>query len=427
MTLRDAFGNAATGYRGTVRFTSTDPAAVLPADYTFTAADNGARSFPVTLNRVGERELRVQDTAVATLAASITVTVSQGPVSQFVLTAPPGPFVAGQGFTVEVLAQDSVGNEATGYRGTVRFTSQDPYAGLPASYTFTAADNGRRSFNVVLHTAANPQQITVTDLTVPSLAGTLGREIVPAPPPFAPCADVTCEVPEPTCAADGRTYVTFTSACVGVDDLPTCQDPETRMTCPGAEGVCFGSACGTADRPAEGELAITEVMHSPSEGTTDYVELHNRVQAVRNITGLQLELVVSGTVTHFTVESPRPRGRRAPRPRRVVRPRAARRVRRQRGRPCRRHLGDTFDLPAEGQLILKTASGTVIQDLTWSSSFPQTPGRSMNLASSMMGAQAQGEPQSWCDSSDRVRLMGGDYGTPGQPNESCGLSGSSPP
>src|SRR5205807_8747866 len=37
----DAFGNWIGSYAGTVHFTSTDAAALLPADYTFTAADNG--------------------------------------------------------------------------------------------------------------------------------------------------------------------------------------------------------------------------------------------------------------------------------------------------------------------------------------------------------------------------------------------------
>ncbi|KFE62909.1 Ig-like domain-containing protein [Hyalangium minutum] len=421
VTIRDAFGNPAANYQGTVRFSSTSPGAALPSDVTFTAADNGSKTLSVTLSRAGTWEVRVDDISTPTLSSSASVTVLPAAVAQLVLSSPPGPFEVGEEFSVEVLARDAFGNDATGYLGTIHVTSTDALAELPEDYSFTPADEGRHSFNAVFRTAANPQQLTVTDTATASLTATLSREIIPAPPPFAPCEDVTCEVPAPTCAADGRTYVAFSSACIGVDGLPTCRDRETRMSCPGAEGICFGDACGTADRPSAGELAITEVMHSPSEGTTDYVELHNMVQAVRNITGLQIELIVSGTVTHFTVESPFPGGA-------VLLGPGGWFVLARRGEfdvnggvPVDATLGDTFDLPADGQLILKTASGTVIQDFTWSSTFPQTPGRSMNLAPSMMGAQAQGEPQSWCDSSDHVRLMGGDYGTPGWPNESCGL------
>jgi streptogramin lyase len=45
----DPFGQIAVGYRGPVHFTSTDPQATLPADYTFTAADSGVRGFSGTI------------------------------------------------------------------------------------------------------------------------------------------------------------------------------------------------------------------------------------------------------------------------------------------------------------------------------------------------------------------------------------------
>ena len=44
VTARDQFGNAVTGYTGTVHFTSTDAQSVLPANYTFLPADNGAHT-----------------------------------------------------------------------------------------------------------------------------------------------------------------------------------------------------------------------------------------------------------------------------------------------------------------------------------------------------------------------------------------------
>ena len=49
---KDAYGNIAPGYRGKVHLTSTDTAATLPPDYTFTAADAGVHSFSVTLKTV---------------------------------------------------------------------------------------------------------------------------------------------------------------------------------------------------------------------------------------------------------------------------------------------------------------------------------------------------------------------------------------
>jgi hypothetical protein len=51
-----------------VQFSSSDPLASLPANYTFTAADAGVHTFSATLNTVGTESL----TATDTLSASIT-------------------------------------------------------------------------------------------------------------------------------------------------------------------------------------------------------------------------------------------------------------------------------------------------------------------------------------------------------------------
>ena len=55
----------ATGYTGTVHFTSSDPAASLPSDYTFTAADSGVHTFAggVTFNTTESQALTATDTS----------------------------------------------------------------------------------------------------------------------------------------------------------------------------------------------------------------------------------------------------------------------------------------------------------------------------------------------------------------------------
>lgn len=57
----DAFGNLV-NYTGTVHFTSTDTAALLPANYAFTATDNGIRSFTATFQTDGTQSLTATDT-----------------------------------------------------------------------------------------------------------------------------------------------------------------------------------------------------------------------------------------------------------------------------------------------------------------------------------------------------------------------------
>jgi hypothetical protein len=63
VTAFDAYGNQATGYAGTVHFTSPDGLATLPADYTFTPDDYGAHSFGAVLRTVGMQSITATDTA----------------------------------------------------------------------------------------------------------------------------------------------------------------------------------------------------------------------------------------------------------------------------------------------------------------------------------------------------------------------------
>lgn len=53
---------ALAGYLGTLHFTSSDGLAVLPADYTFTAADAGIHTFQVTFNTLGTQTITMADT-----------------------------------------------------------------------------------------------------------------------------------------------------------------------------------------------------------------------------------------------------------------------------------------------------------------------------------------------------------------------------
>jgi uncharacterized protein YunC (DUF1805 family) len=74
----DANGAVVNTYTGTVQFSSTDTAATLPANYTFTAADLGVYSFTneITFNTLGSQTFSVKDTAVAsTLSTSSTFTI----------------------------------------------------------------------------------------------------------------------------------------------------------------------------------------------------------------------------------------------------------------------------------------------------------------------------------------------------------------
>src|SRR5205807_8345612 len=73
----DQSGNPLTGYTGTVHFTSSDPQAVLPADYTFTAADAGVHIFSnVVLKTAGSRSITVADTATGAAGSQSSIQVT---------------------------------------------------------------------------------------------------------------------------------------------------------------------------------------------------------------------------------------------------------------------------------------------------------------------------------------------------------------
>jgi hypothetical protein len=124
VAAQDANGNTLTGYTGTVHFSSSDPQAVLPLDYTFTAADQGVHNFSATFKTAGSQSLVATDTVTAGMSGQEGVQVNPAAATHFVISAP-SSVTAGTAFTITVTAVDPYGNVATGYRGTVHFTSSD--------------------------------------------------------------------------------------------------------------------------------------------------------------------------------------------------------------------------------------------------------------------------------------------------------------
>ncbi|MGD0861702.1 MAG: hypothetical protein ABSA21_02945, partial [Candidatus Limnocylindrales bacterium] len=159
---------------------STDPAAVLPADYTFTAADNGVHVFSVTLKTAGTRSVTATDPVNSSITGSQTaIVVNPGSATTLVLSGFPSPDVAGVALSLTVTAKDAYGNTATGYTGTIHFTSSDPAAVLPANYTFTGADAGTHTFSVTLKTLGT-QWVRATDTVTASITGSQSGIVVKA-------------------------------------------------------------------------------------------------------------------------------------------------------------------------------------------------------------------------------------------------------
>jgi hypothetical protein len=66
----DAANHAVANYTGTVHFTSSDGSATLPADYTFTASDNGSHVFSVIFSTTGKQTVTATDTSTSSITGS---------------------------------------------------------------------------------------------------------------------------------------------------------------------------------------------------------------------------------------------------------------------------------------------------------------------------------------------------------------------
>lgn len=166
----DSYGNLVGSYRGSVHFTSTDAAAVLPPDYTFTSTDNGTHTFTsgVTLKSVGTQSVTASDSLNGLSGSQTGITVNPGAASILMVSGVSSPRTANTASSVTATAKDAYGNVATGYTGTVKFTSSDSQATLPANCT--AVSGTCTSSNLVLKTVGT-QSVTGTDRNNSSITG----------------------------------------------------------------------------------------------------------------------------------------------------------------------------------------------------------------------------------------------------------------
>src|SRR5207253_2874898 len=126
----------ATGYAGTVAFSSNDAQAALPASSTLSS---GTGSFNATLKTAGSRSITATDAVTASITGTQSgITVSPAAAACLVVSGFPGAVTAGVQGSVGVTAKDAFHNTATGYTGTVAFSSNDGQAALPSTSTLSS-------------------------------------------------------------------------------------------------------------------------------------------------------------------------------------------------------------------------------------------------------------------------------------------------
>lgn len=237
----DQMSQIVTGYTGTVHFTSTDPAAALPADLPLTL---GVGSFSVTLMTAGfAPTITVKDAANATISGTCTgIFTSAGAATHFGLSAP-ATVSAYTSFQISITALDVGGNHATTYAGQAQVTSTDSTALLPA---FAPLSNGSGSFPVEFQ-SIGVFTVTATDTSTPEIHGT-SQPIV-----SKPLVDGNYD---PTFGSGGRALV---YPYVGLNtNVVAAVRPDGR--------VVLAGDCNTLD----GKVGSTCVVQLQLDGTYDH-------------------------------------------------------------------------------------------------------------------------------------------------------------
>lgn len=177
VTAIDAFGNTASDDTNPISITSSDPAmSISPASL---ALVHGKRTFSATFKTAGAQSIRVAEIGSPMISRTLGgIPVSPGKAVSISLTDLANPATAGVSTSVTATVHDRFGNVATGYVGTVHFTSNDKAALIPSDYTFTAADAGVHTFSVTLKTRGN-RWVTIRDTSKHSIGG-MGRTTVVA-------------------------------------------------------------------------------------------------------------------------------------------------------------------------------------------------------------------------------------------------------
>ena len=197
VTAFDASGNTATGYSGTVHFTSSDGKAVLPANSTLTS---GVGNFSATLRTAGGETITATDTVSTSITGMSNAFNVSGPATHFIVAS---SSTAGtrSPITLLVSALDGSNNVSSGYSGTVRITSSDKNAVLPANGSLAG---GQGNFQFTFESSGN-QTITATDTVTASITGTSSSVAVTATAALA----ITSGAPPP--GTVGSSYGTTTT------------------------------------------------------------------------------------------------------------------------------------------------------------------------------------------------------------------------
>jgi|GEM_PF-1239745 len=265
ITAKDSSGNTVTSYTqpstlsvsiGTISPTST-------GEFT-----NGVWTGQVTLTQSGT-SISISTAEDGKNGQSNTFGVNAGAAARFVVSGFTDPVTAGTASSVTVTAYDAYGNVATGYAGTVKITSSDSQAVLPANAGLT---NGVGSFSVTLETAGS-QSITATDTVTSSITGSqTGITVNPAL--AAPTASASAgTVDRGQTSALSSTTVTTGTSPYSYQWLEEAPGATTYSSISGAtsNSYSFVTSGSTTTGTYSFELKVTDSASTPTIVTSNAV------------------------------------------------------------------------------------------------------------------------------------------------------------
>ena len=253
VTAKDPFNNTVTSYAGTVHFTSSDPAAALPADSMLT---NGTGTFSATMKTAGSQTLTATDTS----NSSITATADDD-VDPTITLSPPTPLPTGtEGTAYNQSITASGGNGTT----TLAVSNiQNPIAGLsvPSSGITSLTIGGTPPVGTESFT------VTATDAANDSVQETYTLTIVGPPP--------TVTVQTPGSVVSGNVTINFAL-------IDAAQDPCNVLVEFSADaGATWQTATAAPNSPPTQNLATSS---SPSGFAHQFVWASGREHLRRRTT-----------------------------------------------------------------------------------------------------------------------------------------------
>ena len=266
VTALDAANNLATGYSGTVHFSSSDAQALLPNSSSSELVD-GTGTFTVALQSAGKQTITVTDQSNPTITGvtgSITVALVATSLGVYVHTprnpsdSNNFPITAGTPLNFTVAALDGSGEPFPGYSGTVSFTSTDGQAALPLNSTLAG---GTGTFSATLETDGS-QTITATDTATASITGISMTIHVLAPASgFTPTGNMqtTREDHTATLLNDGRVLVAGGMHWAWIPDCPQSMPACFQLNAL-ASAEIFDPAKGAFT--STGEMSVVRVFHT---------------------------------------------------------------------------------------------------------------------------------------------------------------------